>query len=335
MGVVKRGSVPLAERYRDRLPIDADTPIVSLGEGGTPLLYAPRLSEELGIELYIKFDGANPTGSFKDRGMTIAVSKAVQEGARAVICASTGNTAASASAYAARAGLQAVVLVPAGAVASGKLAQSQALGARILALRGSFDDALRISAELGESGEFAVVNSGYNDYRVEGQKTVAFELLEELGRVPDVVALPYGGGGNSTAIVRGFGEAGQGLPRLLPSEAAERPTTAASAIRIADPVHAVEVQHALDLAGGNVVTLSEEALLTAWRDLAATEGIFCEPASAAGLAGLRQDPAEPGSLVVCIVTGHGLKDPEAATSRAAREPIPVEADPNAVARAAR
>ena len=219
MGVTHRGSVPLAERYRDRLPIDAETPIVSLGEGGTPLLYASRLSEELGIELYVKFEGANPTGSFKDRGMTIAVSKAVQEGARAVICASTGNTAASASAYATRAGLPAVVLVPEGAVASGKLAQSRAAGGRVLALRGTFDDALRISRELGETGEFAVVNSGYNDYRVEGQKTVAFEILEELGRVPDVVALPYGGGGNSTAVVRGFREAGEGIPRLLPSEA--------------------------------------------------------------------------------------------------------------------
>jgi len=333
MGVKAHGTVALAERYRDRLPIDADTPIVSLGEGGTPLLLAPRLSEELGIELYVKFDGANPTGSFKDRGMTIAVSKALQEGARAVICASTGNTAASASAYAARAGLPAVVLVPEGAVASGKLAQSRALGARVLALRGTFDDALRISRELGERGEFAVVNSGYNDYRVEGQKTVAFELLEELGRVPDVVALPYGGGGNSTAIVRGFQEAGQGTPRLLPGEAAQRPTTFATAIRIADPVHAREVERALDVAGGEIVTLSEEALLSAWRDLAAKEGIFCEPASAAGIAALRQAPVEPGSLVVCVVTGHGLKDADAATSHSP-EPTPIDADADAVARAA-
>jgi threonine synthase len=333
MGVTHKGSVALAERYRDRLPIDADTPIVSLGEGGTPLLYASRLSEELGIELYVKFEGANPTGSFKDRGMTIAVSKAVQEGARAVICASTGNTAASASAYATRAGLPAVVLVPEGAVASGKLAQSRAAGGRVLALRGTFDDALRISHELSETGEYAVVNSGYNDYRVEGQKTVAFELLEELGRTPDVVALPYGGGGNSTAIVRGFREAGQGLPRLLPAEAAQRPTTAATAIRISDPVHAPEVARALDLAGGHVVTLPEEALIKAWRDLATTEGIFCEPASAAGLAALRADPVEPGSLVVCVVTGHGLKDPDAAAAHSP-EPTPTDATAEAVARAA-
>ena len=334
MGVTHRGSVPLAERYRDRLPIDAETPIVSLGEGGTPLLYASRLSEELGIELYVKFEGANPTGSFKDRGMTIAVSKAVQEGARAVICASTGNTAASASAYATRAGLPAVVLVPEGAVASGKLAQSRAAGGRVLALRGTFDDALRISRELGETGEFAVVNSGYNDYRVEGQKTVAFELLEELGRVPDVVALPYGGGGNSTAVVRGFREAGEGIPRLLPSEAEQRPTTAATAIRISDPVHAEEVNRALALAGGHVVTLTEEALIKAWRDLATTEGIFCEPASAAGLAGLRAEALEPGSLVVCIVTGHGLKDADAAAAHSP-EPTPTDANADAVARAAR
>jgi threonine synthase len=333
MGVTHRGSVALAERFRDRLPIDADTPIVSLGEGGTPLLYAPRLSEELGIELYVKFEGANPTGSFKDRGMTIAVSKAKQEGARAVVCASTGNTAASASAYAARAGLPALVLVPGGAVASGKLAQSRALGARVLALDGTFDDALRISRELGETGEYAVVNSGYNDYRVEGQKTVAFELLEELGRVPDVVALPYGGGGNTTAIVRGFREAGEGLPRMLSSEAAQRPTTAATAIRIADPVHAAEVARALEESQGSIVTLSEEALLSAWRDLGSTEGIFCEPASAAGLAGLREHPLERGSLAVCIVTGHGLKDPDAATAYSP-EPTPVEADTSAVIRAA-
>jgi threonine synthase len=333
MGVTQKGTVALAERYRDRLPIDSDTPIVSLGEGGTPLLYASRLSAELDIELYVKFEGANPTGSFKDRGMTVAVSKALQEGARAVICASTGNTAASASAYAARAGLPAVVLVPEGAVASGKLAQSRAVGARVLALRGTFDDALRISRELGETGEYAVVNSGYNDYRVEGQKTVAFELLEELGRAPDVVALPYGGGGNSTAIVRGFREAGQGIPRLLPSEAANRPTTAATAIRISAPVHAQEVERALELAHGHVVTLSEEALIAAWRDLATTEGIFCEPASAAGLAALRADPVEPGSVVVCIVTGHGLKDADAAAAHSP-EPTPVDATAEAVVRAA-
>jgi threonine synthase len=333
MGVTRNGTVALAERYRDRLPIDSDTPIVSLGEGGTPLLYASRLSEELGIELYIKFEGANPTGSFKDRGMTIAVSKALQEGARAVICASTGNTAASASAYAARAGLPAVVLVPEGAVASGKLAQSRAVGGRVLALRGTFDDALRISRELGETGEYAVVNSGYNDYRVEGQKTVAFELLEELGRVPDVVALPYGGGGNSTAIVRGFREAGQGVPLLLPSEAAQRPTTAATAIRIADPVHRTEVGRALEVAGGQIVTLPEEELIAAWRDLATMEGIFCEPASAAGIAGLRAQQVERGSLAVCIVTGHGLKDADAAAKHSP-EPQPVDATAEAVAHAA-
>jgi threonine synthase len=332
MGVTHRGSVPLAERYRDRLPIDADTPIVSLGEGGTPLLYAARLSAQLGIELYLKFEGANPTGSFKDRGMTLAVSKALQDGARAVICASTGNTAASASAYAARAGLPAVVLQPEGAVASGKLAQSQALGARVLAVRGSFDDALRASQELAARGDFALVNS-VNEYRLEGQKTVAFEIIEELGRVPDLVALPYGGGGNTTAVFRGFRDASEGLPRLMPSQAEHRATTLASAIRISEPVHAEEVAEALASCGGAIVTVTDESVLTAWRELAALEGLFCEPSSAAGLAALEQEQVEPGAVVVCIVTGHGLKDPDTAAAHSPK-PIAVDPDPDAIARAA-
>jgi threonine synthase len=332
MGVIKRGSVPLAERYRDRLPIDAETPLVSLGEGGTPLLYASRLSAQLGIELYLKFEGANPTGSFKDRGMTLAVSKALQEGARAVICASTGNTAASAAAYAARAGLPAVVLQPEGAVASGKLAQSQALGAKVLAVRGSFDDALRASQELAARGDYALVNS-VNEYRLEGQKTVAFEIVEELGRVPDIVALPYGGGGNTTAVFRGFRDAGEGLPRLLPSQAEHRATTLASAIRISEPVHADEVAEALEACGGGIVTVPDASVIVAWQELAALEGLFCEPSSAAGLAALEQEPVEPGSVVVCIVTGHGLKDPVTAAEHSPK-PIPVDPDPDSIARAA-
>jgi threonine synthase len=323
---------PLAERYADRLPLDTTTPIVTLGEGGTPLLPAPRLSERLGLDLWLKWEGANPTGSFKDRGMTVAVSLAVAEGARAIVCASTGNTAASAAAYAARAGLPALVLQPAGAVALGKLAQARALGARLLEVRGSFDEALAAARELGERGTHVLVNS-LNPHRLEGQKTAAFEIVEELGQPPDVLALPYGGGGNTCAYARGFEQAGAGLPRILAVEASERAATAASAIRIADPVHARQVEDALARTGGSVVTVSDEAILEAWRLLAHEEGLFCEPASAAGVAGLAGARLERGSRVVCVITGHGLKDPEAA-GRLSPPPVTVDADPDAIAAAA-
>jgi len=324
---------PLIERYRDRLPVGPGTPIVSLGEGDTPLLRAERLSERLGVELWLKFEGANPTGSFKDRGMTVAISKALEEGARAVVCASTGNTAASAAAYAARAGLQAVVLQPAGAVALGKLSQALALGARLLAVRGSFDQALAAARELADRGTHALVNS-LNPYRLQGQKTAAFELVEELGRAPDVLALPYGGGGNTRAYALGFEEQGAGLPAILAGEAAERPSTAASAIRIAEPAHSAEVERALERSGGRAVQLTDEAILDAWRLLAREEGLFCEPASAAGLAALAAGGVDPGALVVCVVTGHGLKDPETA-SRLSTPPVEVDPDADAIAAAAR
>src|SRR5215208_1818311 len=226
-----RSAGGVIERYRDRLPVGDSTPVVSLGEGATPLLPAPRLSERYGVEVWLKWEGANPTGSFKDRGMTVAVSKALEEGVRAVVCASTGNTAASAAAYAARARLPAVVLQPAGAVALGKLAQARALGARVLEVRGSFDQTLAAARELADRGTHALVNS-LNPYRLEGQKTAAFEIVEELGGPPDVLALPYGGGGNTRAYVRGFEEADAGMPRILAGEAARRPETVASAIRI-------------------------------------------------------------------------------------------------------
>ena len=214
---------PLIERYRERLPVSETTPVVSLGEGSTPLIRAPRLSERHSVDLWLKLESANPTGSFKDRGMTVAVSKALEEGARAVICASTGNTAASAAAYAARAGLPAVVLQPVGAVALGKLAQARAVGARVLEVRGSFDSALRAARELGRRGEYVLVNS-VNPNRIEGQKTVAFEIEDELGGVPDAVLLPYGGGGNTTAVFRGFDELGS-MPRVFPSQSATRTDT--------------------------------------------------------------------------------------------------------------
>jgi threonine synthase len=318
----------LAERYRDRLPLTAATPIVTLGEGGTPLLEAPRLSASLGLEVWLKWEGQNPTGSFKDRGMTIAISKALEEGARAVICASTGNTAASAAAYAARAGLPALVLQPAGAVAIGKLAQARALGARVLEVRGSFDDALAAARELAERGTHVLVNS-LNPYRLEGQKTAAFEILEQLGGPPDVLALPYGGGGNTRAYAMGFEEAAA-LPRIVAVEARKRAETAASAIRIADPAHAAEVAGAIERSGGRVVTVSDEAILDAWRALAQDEGVFCEPASAAGVAGLAHAGLAPGTRVVCVITGHGLKDPETA-ARLTPPPVAVDPDPDAIA----
>jgi len=321
------------DRYRELLPVDEATPVVSLGEGSTPLLPAPRLSERLGIDLYLQWEGANPTGSFKDRGMTVAISKALEEGARAVICASTGNSAASAAAYATRAGLVPVVLQPAGAVASGKVAQALALGARVLTVRGSFDEALAAARELSDRGTHVLVNS-LNPFRLEGQKTAAFEIVEELGGAPDVLALPYGGGGNLCAYARGFDEAvGDEAPRIVAGEAAERATTVASAIRITDPVHASAVADAMRATGGSIVSLTDEAILRAWRALALEEGLFCEPASAAGLAALEEHPVERGVRVVCVVTGHGLKDPETA-ARLSATPVTVDADPDAIAQAA-
>ena len=306
--------------------------MVSLGEGSTPLLRAPRLSERLGVELYLKWEGANPTGSFKDRGMTLAISKALEAGVSTVICASTGNTAASAAAYAARAGLQAVVLQPHGAVAAAKVAQAGALGARVVQVRGSFDDALAAARTLADRGTHVLVNS-LNPYRIEGQKTAAFEIVEDLGRAPDVLALPYGGGGNIRAYARGFAEAGAGAPALVAGEAAERRTTLASAIRIADPAHAAEAGEAVRESGGRVVSLADEAILQAWRDLAREEGVLCEPSSAAGLAALVESGVESGARVVCVLTGHGLKDSETA-ARESAPPVVVDADPDAIAEAA-
>jgi threonine synthase len=279
---------------------------LTLGEGSTPLVRARRLQERLGLELYLKCDGLNPTGSFKDRGMVLAVERAAQSGARAVVCASTGNTAASAAAYAARAGLEAIVLTPAGATATAKRAQARAAGARLLEVNGTFDDALRLCRELGQREGFVLVNS-LNPDRIEGQKSVVGEILEQLGGVPDVVALPFGGGGNVSAVAAGFADAGV-TPRIVVGQAAERPTTWASAIRIGAPAHAA---HVADLVGAGrveVVSLGEEELRTAWQQLSLDEGVFCEPASAAGVAALRLLSDVKGATVVCIVTGHGLKD---------------------------
>ena len=307
MKLVSAGVTPLAERYRDRLPLAVDAKIVSLGEGSTPLLPAPRLSERTGAEVWLKWEGANPTGSFKDRGMTVAVTQALADGARSVVCASTGNTAASAAAYAARAGLDAVILQPEGAVARGKLAQARAVGARV-ETRANFEEALAEARELEAAGTHVLVNS-LNPLRLQGQKTAAFEIAEDLVGSPDVLALPYGGGGNLCAYAIGFGELGP-LPRFVAAQAENRAGTAASAIRIVEPVHEAGAQRALADSGGAAPSISDEAILDAWRALAREEGLFCEPSSAAGLAALFADPPR-GARVVCVITGHGLKDPDA------------------------
>jgi threonine synthase len=324
--------IPLVERYRDRLPLGPDDPVITLGEGSTPLLPARRLGEQLGVELWLKWEGANPTGSFKDRGMTVAVSMAVAAGAEAVICASTGNTAASAAAYGARAGLPAVVLQPRGAVALGKLAQTRAVGARVLEVRGSFDEALRAARALADRGTHVLVNS-VNPHRLQGQKTAAFEIVEELGRAPDVLALPYGGGGNTRAYALGFREVGE-LPRFLAGAAERRDETIATAIRISEPAHRAEAEQTFADSGGEAVPLADEAIVDAWRSLAREEGLFCEPASAAGLAAVIARRPRRGSVVVCVLTGHGLKDAEA-VDRIADAPVAVDPDPDAIVEAAR
>ena len=319
-------------RYRDRLPVGEGTPIITLGEGSTPLVFAPRLSERIGGRVFIKCEGLNPTGSFKDRGMTVAVSKAVERGADGLICASTGNTSASAAAYAARAGIRCAVILPAGKIASGKLVQAIAHGARIVSIDGNFDDALRIVCELGDKGEFTIVNSINHD-RIAGQKTAAFEVVDELGEAPDVHILPLGNAGNLTAYAAGYSEYRQlGEARILPrmigiqaENAApifhrcviERPETVASAIRIGNPASWEAAQRAIDESHGAVEIVTDEEILQAQSWLARMEGIFVEPASAAPIAGLvkltkakRSDLISENVTIVCTCTGHGLKDPE-------------------------
>ena len=294
------------ERYADRLPVGPSTPLLTLGEGWTPLVRSERLSARLGVELWFKCEFTNPTGSFKDRGMAVAVAKAIEGGAQGIVCASTGNTAASAAAYAARAGVPAVVLHPAGAIAAAKQAQARAVGARVLEVRGSFDQALRSCQELAGRSSYALVNS-LNPHRIEGQKTAAFEVIEQLGRVPDVLALPYGGGGNTCAYAKGFAEEGARL-RLVAAQAAERAVTLASAIRISEPAHLDEVEELVAAGRVELVTVPDDEITDAWLELASREGIFCEPSSAAGLAGLGRTELDAGSTVVCVLTGHGLKD---------------------------
>jgi len=329
----------IIEAYRDRLPVSAKTPIVTLNEGNTPLVYAPRLSEEVGARVLLKVEGANPTGSFKDRGMTMAISKAAEDGAKVVVCASTGNTSASAAAYAARAGMLAAVIIPDGHVALGKLAQALIHGANVVSIRGSFDDALHVVRELGERGGVTVVNS-INPFRIEGQKSAAFEICDVLGRAPDVHCIPVGNAGNITAYWRGYREyerdgVTSSAPRMLGWQAAgaaplvhgepvAHPETIATAIRIGNPASWEYAIAARDESGGAIEAVTDAQILEAYRMLASLEGVFVEPASAASVAGLLQAAAtglvERGETVVCTVTGHGLKDPNRAISEIEARP---------------
>ena len=332
------------EAYRDFLPVDRSTPVVTLLEGGTPLLAAPRLSERVGARVLLKLEGMNPTGSFKDRGMTLAISKAVEEGAKAVVCASTGNTSASAAAYAARAGLTCAVLIPEGHIALGKLAQALMHGASVLQVRGNFDEALAIVRRLGEQAPVTVVNS-VNPYRIEGQKTGAFEVVDTLGDAPDMHCIPVGNAGNITAYWRGYCEykhAGRAsrLPRMFGFQAAgaapivaghpiEHPDTVATAIRIGNPASWYGATAAASESGGGISAVTDAEILAAYRLLATEESVFCEAASAASVAGLLKVGAPAGATVVCVLTGHGLKDPDLAISQI-KVPTPVDAEYDAV-----
>ena len=331
------------ECYREFLPVSPATPVISLGEGNTPLIYSPRLSERVGrgCEVFVKNEGVNPTGSFKDRGMTVAVSKAMERGTTALICASTGNTSASAAAYAARAGISCVVILPAGKIATGKLLQAYSYGAKIVAIDGNFDDALRIVRELGESGDFTIVNS-INPDRIAGQKTAAFEIVDDLGDAPDFHLLPVGNAGNITAYWAGYREyfareRSTKLPAMIGFQAIgaapifrdriiDKPETIASAIRIGNPASWQQARTAIVESQGGIDVVSDEDILAAQSWLTQHEGIFVEPASAASIAGLfkccdSDDAAysfqkiRQTSRIVCTVTGHGLKDPDVIIAR--------------------
>jgi threonine synthase len=339
----------LIEAYRDRLPVTDATPVITLCEGGTPLIPASRLSELSGCEVYLKVEGANPTGSFKDRGMTMAISKAAEEGAKAVICASTGNTSASAAAYAVRAGMTCAVLVPSGKIALGKMAQALVHGAKLLQVDGNFDDCLELAQKLAVEYPVALVNS-VNPFRLQGQKTAAFEICDVLGRAPDVHCIPVGNAGNITAYWMGYQEyATDGVvsstPRMFGFQAAgaapivngapvANPTTIATAIRIGNPASWTLAEEARDESHGLIDAVTDKQILEAYRLVARSEAVFVEPASAASIAGLLATAADgrlpKGSVVVCTVTGNGLKDPEWAIAGAPK-PITVPVDGYAAA----
>ncbi|MEP6821014.1 MAG: threonine synthase [Chthoniobacterales bacterium] len=342
-------------RYHEFLPVSASTPVVSLGEGSTPLIPCPRLSARVGrgCEVFVKYEGLNPTCSFKDRGMTVAVSKAIEAGISAVVCASTGNTSASAAAYAARAGIKCAVILPAGKIAAGKLVQAYAYGAKVVAIQGNFDDALRIVRELGIRADFEIVNS-INPHRIAGQKTAAFEIVEELGNAPDLHFLPVGNAGNITAYWAGyreyhdlgratklpamFGFQAEGSAPIVRGRVVEHPETIATAIRIGNPASWRQANEAVADSNGAIDTVSDQEILSAQQWLASHEGIFVEPASAASIAGLfKSCDRETGSAfqigrlpegrrIVCTVTGHGLKDPDAIRFTSAPTVLPTVGD---------
>ena len=338
---------PLIERYRDRLSLEPGDPVVTINEGSTPLVEAPVISDRVGARVYLKLEGVNPTGSFKDRGMTVAVSRAKGSGAEAIICASTGNTAASCAAYAARADLRGAVIVPEGRIAIGKLAQALMHGARVIALRGNFDQALEIVRGLAQRHPVELVNS-VNPYRIEGQKTAAFEVCDELSGPPDSLAIPVGNAGNITSWWRGFKEyeaspvlygfQAAGAAPLVSGKPVAEPETIASAIRIGNPARWEEAMEAVTASRGRVAAVSDEQILDAYHLLASREGVFCEPASAASVAGILAHglPAPEGGAqpesVVCVLTGHGLKDPDTALGKAPSV-IGCEAEMEAVERA--
>jgi threonine synthase len=339
------------ERYREYLPVTDKTPIITLNEGATPLIYARYLSSQLGddIEVYLKYEGLNPTGSFKDRGMTVAVSKALEEGTKAVICASTGNTSASAAAYAGRADLKCIVLIPQGAIALGKLAQALIHGAQVIAIDGNFDDALKLTVEITNKYPITLVNS-INPYRIEGQKTGSFEICDAFdGIAPDYHVIPVGNAGNITAYWKGYKEYKargkiDGLPKMLgfQSEGAapivkghiiKRPKTIATAIKIGNPASWKQAVRARDESGGLIDMVSDKEILDAYKILAAKEGIFVEPASAASVAGIlkysKKNYFKKKSKIVCVLTGHGLKDPDRAIA-CVKEPKVVKNEIGAV-----
>jgi len=341
----------LIEEYRDRLPVSEATPVVTLREGGTPLVYACTLSERVGAEVWLKYDGANPTGSFKDRGMTMAISKAAEAGAKAVICASTGNTSASAAAYAAKAGMISGVLIPQGKIALGKLAQAIVHGAHIVQVEGNFDDCLDVARDLAANYPIELVNS-VNPVRIQGQKTASFEIVDFLGKAPDIHCLPVGNAGNITAYWLGYTEymndgisahrprmwgfQAAGAAPLVHGERVTQPETIATAIRIGNPASWDQAIAARDDSGGVIEAVTDEQILSAYRLLADHEGLFCEPASAASVAGLlqraEQGHVDSGQTIVCTLTGNGLKDSQMALEHA-EQPIVVPVNADAAARA--
>ncbi|REJ24671.1 MAG: threonine synthase [Bacillaceae bacterium] len=338
----------LIAKYKEFLPVTDKTPMLTLNEGNTPLIHLGKLSEKLGVELYVKTEGANPTGSFKDRGMVMAVAKAVEEGSTTIMCASTGNTSAAASAYAARAGLRSIVVIPNGKIAFGKLAQAVMYGAEIFAIEGNFDDALKMVREICEELPITLVNS-VNPYRIEGQKTAAFEICEQLGKAPDYLAIPVGNAGNITAYWKGFKEFNErhqtGLPKMhgfeaegaaaiVKNQVIENPETVATAIRIGNPASWEFAVNAANESGGKIDMVTDEEILDAYQLIARTEGVFAEPASSASIAGVMKDvnsgKIPKGSTVVAVLTGNGLKDPNTAIDVSSIQPIVLPNEKKAV-----